>query len=72
MIDARTRCTHCGARKEQHGSAENPVRAFACPGPGTEPRWPTTIKDERRAGEVFDRRLARFWSERSTTFQGVS
>lgn len=61
-----TRCRHCARPLRDHGGRENPHRAYACPGK-KEPRWPK-IQDERSAGELFDRRLAKFWAERSTSF----
>ncbi len=68
--DDRAPCRHCRQPKGKHGAADNPVRPFACPG-AKEPKWPHSIKDMQRAGELYDRRLAKFWSERSTSFQEV-
>lgn len=65
-IHDRVICRRCGARKEQHGGATNPHRPFACPG-GEFPKFPK-LKDERKAGELFDKRLAAFWTKRSTSF----
>jgi hypothetical protein len=62
------RCAHCGHRKREHGAFDNPIRPFACPG-DREPKWPSSITNELRAGEVYDRRLVEFWSERTTSFK---
>lgn len=70
-MDSWKRCRHCLQRRDKHGSAENPHRPFACPGNGREPAWPRTIKDEQRAGRVFDERLARFWTQRETSFEAA-
>lgn len=62
------RCKHCFNRYDNHACPENPhAPANRCPG-RVEPKWPTTIKNEEKAGKLFDKRLAKFWNERSTTF----
>jgi len=59
-----TLCSHCGQPGMKHRSSD-----ARCPGSTKEPKWPTTIRDEKRAGEVFDTRLARHWSKRTTTYR---
>ena len=66
-ISNQHRCANCGLRKGQHGSHDNPIRAFACPGT-TWPNYPRSINDVKRALEVYDQRVAKFWNERSTSF----
>lgn len=69
MNDAE-RCAHCFCRFDQHGAENNPHRPFACPaGPGF-PKYPK-IKDHQRASELFDKRLKRHWTVRTTSFQRV-
>lgn len=61
-------CRHCGKRGGEHGSIENPARPFACPGSGRFPVYPKGETTEA-AGARYDRHLARYWRERSTTFE---
>ncbi|HEY6117459.1 MAG TPA: hypothetical protein VI172_16015 [Candidatus Dormibacteraeota bacterium] len=62
-------CTACGEKYERHAGRGNPhVTEGACPS-GPFPKWPTTITDEKRAGEVFDQRVAAFWQASRTTFK---
>ena len=65
-------CRHCGMRLGMHGGKDNPFRPWACPGAKDFPRWPLTIKDETRAGQVYNKRLERFWTRRNTRFEPVS
>lgn len=56
-------CKHCGfaGRKHRTGDAR-------CPAGEAFPKWPTTVKDEVKAGALFDKRLAKYWAARATTF----
>ena len=58
-------CSNCLQKFEDHRTSDR-----KCPGK-KEPKWPTTIKDEDRAGEVFDKRMEKFWSENKTYFKPV-
>ena len=63
-------CRHCRQAYEKHAaSAVGDVPKDRCP--GKEAKWPTSIKDEERAGKVFDERLRRMWTARKTTFAPV-
>jgi len=64
-------CAHCGFNESKHGGATNPYRPFACPATGKEPKWPTTIRDEKKAGELLDKRLAQHWTKRKTSFRAM-
>jgi hypothetical protein len=59
-------CRHCGFSKQEHRASD-----LHCPATGTFPKWPSTIRDEARAGKVFDQRLARHWAARKTKFKPV-
>lgn len=59
----------CGAKRGAHAGHSNPhCPPSACPS-GPFPKWPTTIRDQGRAGRVFDRRVRKFWQASRTTFQ---
>lgn len=60
----RVICSNCGKRGEQHRGVDG-----KCPGPGPEPKWPKTIRDEVKAGDLFDKRMARYWSQNKTYFR---
>lgn len=62
-LDTTVRCRHCGIRGNLHRGSDG-----RCPGAETEPRWPSTIRDEAKAGAVYDARLSAHWSARKTTF----
>jgi hypothetical protein len=64
-------CAHCGEKGTQHGGPNNPQRAYACPAPGKPPKWPSSQKDEKKAGALFDKRLAKYWSKRKTSFYPI-
>lgn len=64
-------CAYCGLKGTQHGGADNPHRPYACPASGKCPKWPHSIKDEKRASALFDKRLASFWTKRKTAFRPV-
>lgn len=62
-------CRVCGARYGNHAGRHNPhVVENTCPS-GRFPKWPTTIDDDKAAGELFDRRVATFWKASGTTFK---
>lgn len=62
-------CSKCGAKYEKHAGRGNPWCAEGtCPS-GPFPKWPTTIDDEKAAGELFDKRVKAFWETSKTTFQ---
>lgn len=68
MSDERILCRHCGQRLGIHGGSENPYAApLACP-VGEFPKWPTSVRDEQRAGRLFDQRVRKFWTRSRTTF----
>jgi hypothetical protein len=64
-------CRNCGYPGTKHGSAQNPVRPYACPANGAEPKWPHSIKDDKKAGALYDKRLDRFWRKRTTRYEPV-
>ncbi len=68
QYEASHPCKNCGRRFDYHAVDGN---LFAtpgkCPGDG-DPKWPSTVRDEAKAQELFDSRLKKFWSERSTSF----
>jgi len=62
-------CCVCGHHWEQHSGPNNPLAApAACPS-GEFPKWPK-LKDEAKAGALFDKRLAAFWKRSKSTFKG--
>jgi len=62
-------CANCGQKRGAHAGATNPhAKPGACP-PGEFPAWPRTIRDEGRAGRVFDRRVRKFWEASESTFK---
>lgn len=62
-------CAVCGAKRGAHSGPNNPhAPNGACPS-GAFPKWPSTIRDEARAGMVFDRRVRTFWQASRSTFQ---
>jgi hypothetical protein len=65
------RCRVCGERFDNHATANNPVRPFGCPGKKF-PTWPKSIRNEAKAGALYDKRIAKFWRERKSTFSPVS
>jgi hypothetical protein len=69
---SRILCKHCGKPGTEHGMADNPHRPFACPSDKPFPKWPTSIKDDEKAGALFDRRLAKHWTARITCYEPVS
>lgn len=67
-IPSAVLCRHCLERKGNHGGANNPHRAFACPAPEQFPRWPEGLPS-RDANREYDRRLKAFWTVRTTAFE---
>lgn len=63
-------CKACGYKFEEHRGAPLDGRAHACPS-GASPKWPSSIKDETRAGEVYDARVSKFWAKTKTSFKPV-
>ena len=62
-------CRNCGQKQGAHAGMLNPhVPAGSCPS-GEFPRWPSTIRDDVRAGKLFDKRVRKFWLASKTTFQ---
>lgn len=64
MIADHVRCRHCARRLGEHRAEPQ----HSCPGPGKFPKWPSTVKDEEKAGALFDKRVRAYWSKRSTAF----
>lgn len=63
------RCANCGAKQGAHAGPGNPHAVQgACPS-GEFPKWPSTIRDEGRAGRVYDRRVKAFWRASKSTFK---
>ncbi len=62
-------CAACGEKFANHARWGNPHAVEgACPS-GPFPKWPATIKDEHKAGILFDKRVAQFWRASPSTFQ---
>lgn len=62
-------CSACGAKYGAHAGRGNPWCVDGtCPS-GAFPKWPTTIDDDKRAGEVFDERVRKFWQASKSTFK---
>jgi len=59
-MSEQVHCAHCGRPRGQHRGADG-----RCPGRGDFPAWPSSAKDP---GAAWDKRIARYWEERSTTF----
>lgn len=60
-------CARCGAKFSAHAALANPIAPNGCPS-GEFPRWPSSIKDDARAGRLFDKRVAAFWKASKSTF----
>jgi len=61
-------CNACGRKFGEHAAARNPHCAVGtCPS-GDFPSWPK-MKDEAKAGALFDKRIAKFWTTSKTTFR---
>lgn len=55
-------CSNCGQKFSHHAAHGNPYAAEgACPSAREFPKWPSTIRDEAKAGRLFDERVERFW-----------
>lgn len=63
-LNTRVLCRHCGVVGTKHRARDG-----RCPATAQEPRWPSTVKDEDKAGQLFDKRMARHWAKRSTVFE---
>lgn len=57
-------CANCNQRFGAHRWGDS-----RCPPCGTFPEWPKAIRDEARAGLVFDRRVSEFWGASTTVFK---
>lgn len=68
--DLERLCAYCGRKGTQHGGGSNPHRPYACPADGKAPTWPK-LKDEKKAGALFDKRLAKYWTQRTTAFRPI-
>lgn len=65
--DTSAFCRHCGARGLDHRGSDG-----RCPGKGPLPSWPRhSRKSPAEQGVMYDARLARYWAERSTSFERV-
>ncbi len=62
------RCAHCYKRYDAHAGAtpSDNIPADRCPGKPA--KWPNSIQNEKRAGEVYDKRVRRMWTTHTTTF----
>lgn len=64
------RCAKCGCRRGDHCAASKGPLSGRCPqtkGWGTPAPWPKYPKGpEPKAGQLFDRRIARHWSTHTT------
>lgn len=69
--DPSVLCKHCGLRGGKHGGVNNPHRVRPCPASDADPKWPTTIKDQAKAGALYDKRLAKHWTKRTTSYEPV-
>ena len=63
------RCRHCGARQNDHkgGTDDNGPRD-RCPGRNPFPRYPK-LRDASKAAALYDKRLAAYWGQYTTTFE---
>ena len=69
-LDA-VRCKLCGTRFDEHrseGALCPPTVSWGKLRPF--PRWPR-LRDEARAGALFDRRLAAYWAKSRGTFRAL-
>jgi hypothetical protein len=63
-LHPKHRCRACGARLEQHVGIDYTPKPLACPPHGVKfPSWPSTVKDESKAGALFDKRVADYWQK---------
>lgn len=70
MYNENHLCANCGAKYGRHAGRGNPhVPENTCPSGPHFPKWPTTIDDDKRAGELFDERVRKFWQSSRTTFK---
>jgi hypothetical protein len=56
-------CAVCNLSYDKHRTGDD-----RCPGASAFPKWPSTVHDEVRAGALFDKRVAKYWSQRLTFF----
>lgn len=64
-------CAYCGYKGTLHGGRDNPHRPFACPASDKAPKWPHSVKNEKKADALYDKRLAKFWLKRKTSFRPI-
>lgn len=65
-------CQNCGTKYADHALSNNPYAPMdRCPRAKKGPSWPTSIRDEAKAGALFDVRLQRHWQARTTIFKPV-
>lgn len=65
-LELRAFCRRCGQIGEHHRASDG-----HCPGKGLHPKWPRSIRDEAKAGALYDKRMVKYWNERSTIFEAV-
>jgi hypothetical protein len=66
----RRLCRMCGAQGQHHRAIDGKCPSMASWGrPKPFPRWPPTIRDEAKAGRLYDTRLARYWARGRTWFR---
>lgn len=64
-------CAICGATRENHLDNQKcpPFSQWGTIKPF--PRWPKTIKDEAKAGALFDKRLNDYWTANDSFFKPI-
>lgn len=64
-------CATCGGRKEEHLDRQKcpPFSQWGRVKPF--PKWPKTIKDEAKAGALFDKRIKAYWTANDSFFRPV-
>jgi len=68
-------CKNCGIKYEDHGCDKYPDKCPAITFWGKMkpfPNWPISTKDQIKAGELFDKRIDRWWASSNTTFSPIS
>lgn len=62
-MHAKHLCRRCNQKFEAHSCAGNPLAATgACPSAPAFPSWPRSVRDEAKAGAIYDKRVKAFWA----------
>ncbi len=69
--EERLRCKFCGTAGGSHRTSDGKCPAlFGWGSMKPLPRWPNTVRDQVKAGALFDKRLTQYWAASKTWFKG--